>query len=57
MFLLINFYSYMFRPQCLAIFRELINLCILYVNFFGTGLYIYIYIYIIKVIIKIELKY
>jgi hypothetical protein len=43
MFLLINYYS-MFRPQFLAVFRELINLCILYVNFFGTGYYIHIYI-------------
>jgi len=53
MFSLIIFYSYMFRPQFFAIFRELINLCCLYFNVFGTA----ISIYMIKVIIKIELNY
>jgi hypothetical protein len=44
----------MFRPQFLAIFRELINLCSLYVNILAPVFTIYIYM--IKVIIKIELN-
>jgi len=40
MILLINYWSDMFRPQFLAIFRELIILCRLYVNLFGRSFHI-----------------
>jgi len=40
MFLLIIFCLDVFWPQFLAIYRELISLCSLYVNLFGRSLYV-----------------
>ena len=43
-FLLIRYRSDMFRPQFLAIFRELIISCSCYVNFFGQSYFFQIWI-------------